>query len=149
MADVSILDISGSQWNFKDTEARSLIAETNTNLTTLTNNVNKLFYSQPANGCCAQFVIVVNANQTVEVDLLSLFPNKSPPRGAYVCIKGRLSKGSTGYDVNLESVNADKSWSISGANIGLSYFRNNRHLIAKSTNNAIGMFSLSVAFCWF
>lgn len=27
MADVSILDINGSQWNFKDTEARTLITE--------------------------------------------------------------------------------------------------------------------------
>lgn len=32
MADVSILDINGSQWNFKDTEARSLITEVSANI---------------------------------------------------------------------------------------------------------------------
>lgn len=35
MADVSILDINGSQWNFKDTEARSQIANIITNLETV------------------------------------------------------------------------------------------------------------------
>lgn len=32
MADVSILDINGSQWNFKDTEARNLITEVSANI---------------------------------------------------------------------------------------------------------------------
>jgi hypothetical protein len=32
MADVSILDINGSQWNFKDTEARNLITKVSANI---------------------------------------------------------------------------------------------------------------------
>lgn len=34
MADVSILDINGSQWNFKDTEARNVLSRNNTYSTT-------------------------------------------------------------------------------------------------------------------
>ena len=128
MADVSILDINGSQWNFKDTEARSLIAETNNNLITLSNRVDNIIYASQERSCGINIVVRIPRRSSKKVDILPLLNGKTPPTNADVIIQGSAFYGTKFGTAVTGTYSGDLQVSFPNTNAVMKYYYRTRQI---------------------